>query len=493
MNSAAPWPGIEASRVRVLHYQRKLHRWAEADPAKVFDDLYNLVVDRATLVVAWERVRTNKGSRTAGLDGQTAPEIERRGVERFLAELHTELKARTFRPVGVRERAIPKPGGKFRRLGIPTVRDRVVQAALKLVLEPIFESDLQPCSYGFRPQRRAQDAVTEIVYLATRTYEWVVEADIEACFDRIDHSALMERLRRRVSDRRVLRLVKAFLAAGVMTHTGLVAGRVTGTPQGGILSPLLANIALSVLDDHYAHKWAAMGASQTTRWRRQQQGAATYRLIRYADDFVVVVKGTRADAETQVAEASAVLGQMGLTLSPAKTSVVHIDEGFDFLGFRIQRHTKQGTRSRYVYTYPSAAALRTVMAKIKTLTRRRNVGLSLAQLCRALNPLLRGWCNYFRHGASKRTFNYLRAYVWERVVGWLRKKHPDATWRWLRSRYLPRWWPTDGDVELFNPASTPVTRYRYRGKKIASPWHPEASGYREEEARFLERLEARVG
>ena len=198
-------------------------------------------------------MRGNKGARSAGVDGETAYYVQTvRGEEPFLAELRASLKDRSFRPLPVRERLIPKPGSsKWRRLGIATVRDRVVQAALKLVLEPIWEADFRPCSYGFRPNRRAHDAIAEIHLLTTNSYQWVVDADIEACFDTIDHTALLGRVRRRIEDRRVLALVKAFLKAGVLTVEGADRETTTGTPQGGILSPLLANIALSVLDDHF--------------------------------------------------------------------------------------------------------------------------------------------------------------------------------------------------------------------------------------------------
>ncbi|HEU0087384.1 MAG TPA: reverse transcriptase domain-containing protein, partial [Pseudonocardiaceae bacterium] len=197
-------------------------------------------------------------------------------------QVRADLKAARFVPLPVRERMIPKSGGKLRRLGIPTVRDRVVQAALKLVLEPIFEADFQPCAYGFRPRRRAQDAIAEIHQFHTYGYRWVLDADIEACFDSIDHTALMGRVRRRVGDRRVLHLVKAFLKSGILTVDGAELGTVTGTPQGGILSPLLANIALSVLDDHFAEVWRATG-SETRRRGIRKRGGATCRLIRYAD------------------------------------------------------------------------------------------------------------------------------------------------------------------------------------------------------------------
>jgi RNA-directed DNA polymerase len=259
VNTGASWPtlSIEEAEARVLGIQAKLHRWAIDDPTRRFGDLFNLVCDPAFLLVGWRRVRGNTGARSAGIDGQTAGYVERvRGEAAFLAELRADLKARRFAPLAVRERMIPKPGSsKLRRLGIPTVRDRVVQATLKLVLEPIFEADFKPCSYGFRPGRRAHDALAEIHHFATARYEWAVEGDIQACFDNIDHTALMARVRRRVGDKRVVALVKAFCKAGILTEAGQMQDTVTGTPQGGILSPLLANIALSVLDDHYAEAW----------------------------------------------------------------------------------------------------------------------------------------------------------------------------------------------------------------------------------------------
>jgi RNA-directed DNA polymerase len=235
---------------RVLEIQTKLHSWAGDDPHRRFDDLFNLVTDPAFLLVGWDRVRSNRGARTAGVDGETARYVEAvRGVEGFLAELRADLKARTFRPLPVRRRAILKAGGKVRYLGIATIHDRVAQAALKLVLEPIFEADFLPCSYGFRPNRRAHDAVAEVHHFTSRSYEWIVEGDIKACFDEISQSALMDRVRDRVGDKRVLELVKAFLKAGILTEDGTLADTDAGTPQGSILSPLLSNVALSVLDE----------------------------------------------------------------------------------------------------------------------------------------------------------------------------------------------------------------------------------------------------
>src|SRR5690242_20716791 len=258
-----------APRARVREMQTKLHRWAAADSGRRFDDLYNLVCDPAFLQIAWERVAGNNGARTAGVDRYTVHTVtEQIGVTAFLTDLRHQLRQRTYRPLPVRERMIPKYGGKLRKLGIPTVADRVVQAALKLVLEPIFETDFAPVSYGFRPRRRAHDAIAEIHFYGTLGYRQVLDADIEACFDSISHAALMDRVRLRVTDKRVLALVKAFLKAGVMTETGVPENSETGTPQGGILSPLLANIALTVLDEHLMGPWKP-GGTMSTQMRRR--------------------------------------------------------------------------------------------------------------------------------------------------------------------------------------------------------------------------------
>ncbi len=477
MNTGASWPTPSEAEARVLRMQTKLHQWATDDPERRFVDLFNLVADPAFLLTAWRRVRGNRGARTAGIDGQTAHSIEAgRGEEAFLADLRADLRARTFRPVPVRERMIPKTGGKRRRLGIPTVRDRVVQAALKLVFEPIFEADFAPCSYGFRPGRRAQDAIAEIHFLTSRSYEWVVDADISACFDEIDHRALMARVRRRIGDKRVLALVAAFLRAGILGEDGIERDTATGTPQGGILSPLLANIALSVLDEHFVLAWAAMGANSGARQQRRLKGGATYRLVRYADDFVVLVAGTREHAEALRTEVEAVLAPMGLRLSEAKTRIAHIDEGFDFLGFRVVRQHKRGSDKRAIYTYPAKNSLAEIKAKVRTMTQGAT-DLSLMSLLHRLNPVLRGWTAYFRHGVSKATFSYLRAFVWRRVICWLRHKNRRANWKQLRRRYLSGWWwPADGGVVLFNPGAVTVSRYRYRSTHIPSPWTERVPG-----------------
>lgn len=467
MNTGASFPDLLEAERRVLEIQTKLHRWAGDDPDRRFDDLFNLVCDPAFLVVAWDRVQGNRGARSAGVDG-VAPRSIVFGTGAFLVGLRDDLKARRFVPMPVREKLIPKKGGKLRGLGIPTARDRTVQAALKLVLEPIFEADFKPCSYGFRPKRRAQDAIEEIFFYGTHYYQWVLEGDIKSCFDEIDHTALMGRVRHRIGDKRVLSLVKAFLKAGILGEDQVLRDTSTGTPQGGILSPLLANIALSVLDEHFMRQWESWGG-QEGRARRRRQGLANYRLVRYADDFVVMLTGTREHVEQLRSEVAAVLAPMGLRLSEEKTVITHIDEGFDFLGFHIQRKLKQGTNRRTLFIYPSKTSLAGVKAKIRALTQ-GNTNQTLANLLARVNPVLRGWANYFRHVVSSRTFSYLNAWSWRRVVNWLRHKHRRANWKWLRRHYLPRWRPTDGKATLWNPGTMPIIRYHYRGTRITTPW-----------------------
>jgi RNA-directed DNA polymerase len=476
-DGVSPVPGPVGPRRRVAEMQAKLHRWAAADPGRRFDDLFNFVYDPATLIVAFGRVAGNTGARTAGVDGLTVAQVEQQiGVPGFLDDLRAGLKDGSFRPVRVRERIIPKPGGsgKVRALGIPTVADRVVQAALKLVLEPIFEADFEPVSYGFRPKRRAHDAIAEIHKFGTQGYRWVLDADIEACFDRIDHVALMDRVRARVKDKRMCALVKAFLKAGILTELGEHKDTPTGTPQGGILSPLLANIALSVLDEHLMAPWKP-GETMSTASRRSNRrgkGLPTWRVVRYADDFVVVVHGTRADTEALREDVARVLAPMGLALSPAKTQVVHMSDGFDFLGFHIQWKRKRGSNKWYVYTFIADRPIRSLKAKIRALTHKTSQQDLRSVLIR-LNQIMRGWANYFKHAVAKFVFNSLTNFAWNRIVRMIRYRH---RWKWKDVRgwltdHTGRWHqPAADGIELFNMAKVPVTRYRYRGSSIPTPW-----------------------
>lgn len=474
---AVNWPDPNSAYFTVRRMQTKLHHWATQEPGRRFGDLHNLVYDPAFLMAAWERVSTNKGAKTPGIDKATAAQIETWiGVEAFLSQIRNSLKSGEFRPVEVRQVRIPKANGKLRRLGIPTIADRVVQASLKLVLEPIFEADFKPSSYGFRPNRRAQDAISEIHIFSTNKYEWVLECDIKACFDEISHTALMDRLRVRIKDKRVCSLVKAFLKSGVFTELGSKEESLTGTPQGGILSPLLANIALSALDDHFDQQWQQEMDTKRQREKRKKNGQGNWRLVRYCDDFVLMVAGDRHHAEALREEVSAVLAPLGLRLAPEKTQVVHIDEGFTFLGFDIRRMRKRGTSKYHVYTTPSKRAIASIKDKVKAKTYRSTRHMGLDQVLRSLNRSLTGWANYFRHGVSKDVFDTIDQFAWGRLMRWTRAKYAGRTglsMKELRGRFCDTGWRFAYNGVVFTGASSvAVTRYRHRGSNIPTPWTP---------------------
>jgi RNA-directed DNA polymerase len=478
---AAGWPYPDSAYFAVRRMQAKLHRWATEDPGRRFGDLFNLVYDPAFLVAAWERVSASKGAQTAGIDKATAAMIEAWvGVGGFLGQIRDLLKSGEFRPVEVRQVMVPKGNtGKFRKLGIPAIADRVVQASLKLVLEPIFEADFKPCSYGFRPNRRAHDAISEIHHLASapKNYHWVFETDIKACFDEIDHTALMDRLRARIKDKRICSLVKAFLKSGILTEPGNREETWTGTPQGGILSPLLANIALSALDDHFGRQRRQEMGTSWQREKRRRHGQGNWKLVRYADDLVLMVSGDRHHAEALREEVAAVLAPLGLRLAPEKTRVVHIDEGFDFLGFHIRRMRKRGTRKYYACTKPSRKAIQAIRDKVKARTYRSTRHTGLDELITSLNRSLAGWANYFRYGVSKATFSAIDHFTWSRLMRWIRAKYAGKHrlgMTELRRRFCDQEWRFACNGVVFTGASSvAVKRYRYRGSKIPTPWTPE--------------------
>jgi RNA-directed DNA polymerase len=322
--------------------------------------------------------------------------------------------------------------------------------------------------------RRAHDAIAEIHVFGTNGYQWVLDADIEAAFDNLSHTAVLERVRARIKDKRVLTLVKAFLKAGILTEDGGREDTNTGTPQGGILSPLIFNIAMSALDEHLHRPWKPGGTMEThsKRGRRRARGLPNWRIVRYADDFVVLVHGTRTDAEFLHGQIAEVLTPLGLRLSPAKTSIAHMSEGFDFLGFRIQWRRKRGTNNWYVYTFIGDRPIRSLKAKIRALTNKKSQW-DLRYVLIRLNQIMRGWANYFKHAVCKHTLGSLANFAWWRVIRWLRTLH---RWGWKdvrRTFTTPdgRWKPVTADrIELFSLGKVPVTRYRYRGNTIPSPW-----------------------
>lgn len=476
VNSGAG-PRADTAPGRVTRTQIKYHRWAKTDRTARFGDLFNLVSHPDYLWMAWTVVARNKGARTAGIDGVTVHQIEQRGeIGAFLSGIAASINDGSYRPAPVRRVFIPKPGGRARPLGIPTVTDRVVQQSLKMVLEPIFEADFLPVSYGFRPRRRAHDAVAEIHYYATRGYRWVLDADIEGCFDHIDHRAILARVRARISDKKTVALVRAFLKAGVLDELGHQDDTDAGTPQGGIISPLLANIALSALDEAIMAPWQP-GGEQATQWGRRKRvrhGMGNWRIVRYADDFVIMTNGSRDDVVALKEQVAQVLGGLGLRLSEAKTRITHLEHGIDFLGFHLQWKQRRGGGKWYCMTFIADKAFRSIKQTLRRLIPRRSPR-PLTAVILEVNAALRGWVYYFRHALAGRRFSFLRYFTWRRFVAWQREQR---RWNWSKvKRWLRRSdgsWKTIATPEavLFDPTKVRVERYWYRGTKIPSPYDP---------------------
>lgn len=483
----------QADEAWLLSVQRKLYQWSRIHPEESYRDLWNWITDLRNLRCAWRKIATNQGRRTAGIDGVTVAGIKAEiGSELFLKQLQSDLRKGRYQPSPSRRKLIPKPRqpGKFRPLGIPTVRDRVVQCAVKNILEPIFEAGFWHVSYGFRPGRSCHAALEHIrISMRPRAkaedgrrqrtpYQWIIEGDIKGCFDNIDHHQLMIRVRTRIRDGKVTRLIEAFLKAGVLSD-GFLLPTDKGTPQGGVISPLLANIALGVIEERY-ERWThhrrkiqarrkcdGIKAAREARMTDRKAGRAVFFPIRYADDFVVLVSGTREQAEQEKAELAEYLREtMRLELSIEKTRIVDLTEGFQFLGQRVRYkwHPNFGYMPRIEIPASKRADLRNL---VKQQTGRKTTSWSLSQLLQKLNPILRGWGNYYRFctGAG-RQFGPLDYYVGDRIWRWLMKKHGPLPRKRTRLVRLPsRLSPTrklwrEGNLEQFLLSTLRVERFR---------------------------------
>jgi RNA-directed DNA polymerase len=460
--------------------QESFARKAQAQPTHEFRDLYHLVCREDWLREALRAVLRNAGSRTAGVDGISRKQLaDETAQARLIESLRAELKAGTYRPQPVRRHWIPKANGKLRPLGIPTIKDRVVQMVLKMLLEPIWESDFLNCSNGFRPGRRTMDCIRTCQSRITtqNKYLWVIEGDIKGCFDHVQHAILLKLVRRRIADERVMGLIADMLKAGVM-EGGLFQHTPEGTPQGGILSPLLANIYLHEFDRWWWEKYGGLTLYQ--KGKRRKQGIGNCILTRYADDFLLLCNGPREEAERLREEVRQVLwDKLQLELAMEKTHITHATEGFDFLGFHVQwklpKHGKPWLR-----VTPSDKSIERFKHTLKELTRRGTFYQSPLEKINGLNRVMRGWNQYYEYVNATQTANKLTFWANERLFLWLEKRHKKgAQWvihnyrhREQRGRYN-RWnlGVQDGKGQMvFSYQMTDLHRHRYCARKHPHPY-----------------------
>jgi RNA-directed DNA polymerase len=414
--------------------QESFARKAQTQPSHRFGDLYHLVCRADWLKEALRAVLSNAGSRTAGIDGISRKQLADEAAQtKFIEALQTELKAGLYRPQPVRRRWIPKANGKQRPLGIPTLKDRVVQMTLKMLLEPIWESDFLDCSNGFRPGRRTMDCIRVCQSRITtqNKYLWVIEGDITGCFDHVQHTILLKLVKRRVRDQRVISLIAAMLKAGLM-EDGLFHHTPEGTPQGGILSPLLANIYLHEFDWWWWETYGKLTLYQKAK--RRKAGVGNCILTRYADDFVLLCNGPRAEVEQIRDQVRQVLwDKLHLELSTEKTHITHVTDGFDFLGYHLEwKLPKRG--KPWLRITPSEKSIQRFKHTIKELTRRSTFYQSPLEKVRSLNRVLRGWNQYYEYVNATAIASKLAYWANDRLFVWLKKRHKKGA-RWVLRTY----------------------------------------------------------
>jgi RNA-directed DNA polymerase len=460
----------------IIKTQRSLAIKAKFQKEHQFDHLYRLICRRDWITDALETILSNKGSKTAGIDGVSKKALESDAAKsKFVKELEAQLRQKQFRPTPVRRIYIPKSNGKTRPLGIPTIKDRVVQMLVKMVLEPIYESDFLNCSNGFRPGRRTQDCIARLdSYINRRNkYYWVIEGDIKAAFDSIHHQILMKLLAQRIADKRLLNLIERFLKAGIM-EGHLFKRTELGTPQGAICSPILANIYLHQLDLYWWNKYGNLHRKEKERRRINHMGNCA--LIRYADDWLLLTNGGKAEALRLKEEFQTFLSEeLKLELSPEKTHVTHVNQGFDFLGFHVQRYVKSNDRPKMLVT-PASENIKKLKLKVKEMTRRKWFQDSPQLKISALNAVLRGWINYYRHTNTKEIAKDLDFWVNERLFLWLKKRHKISVRKVLHKFKIrengKRWnfGVVNGDNHLFLYRMSDLSLKKYRSRSPDNPY-----------------------
>ena len=472
---------------KMAEKQRFLAKTASEHPDHRFTNLYDLLHWDCWMHISAERVLARPGSQTDGVDGTTRDAFKK-DYERQMTALIDQLKRRTYEPQPVRRVYIPKHDGKKRPLGIPALRDRIVQEALRAILDPIYESDFQQHSYGFRKGRRTMDAIAVLMpmFNTSLKHYYVIEGDLQSYFDTVHHRTLMKLLRRRLKDRELLDLLWKFLKSGVM-EGGLFGRTESGVPQGGVISPLLANVYLNEFDKWATAQW---DLGHYARQRRRQAGLGNYKMVRYADDFVVVSNASKAEVKaTKAAIQQFLENELHLTLSEEKTVITHVNDGFDFLGFHIQRKQVNGRWA--VHLRPTVKAKERVNRKLKDLTSRNWTWMDEHTRLATLNAIVRGWAAYYRHTRLVADIEDITRFTWFRYLHWLLAKHKGSRKGQLireKTRVLhgrTRWYAEeregDNTLEAYQwlPTGQELERQRYRQKGKAGFPHPYLSGHAE--------------